>query len=486
MILDIGKSGLNTDLAPTKLPPDALTGGDNFICSGGSVRAPTMRLKVADLSIEPKYRFVWTTKDNEDKLVVSDGVSVIFYDADGTEHNITTAPTFTAGSQVTFCDLGTLLIVNSNLNGPFYYNTSTSLLVALPGWTSTWRCEVMAAVRYNLVALNMTEGTAKYPQKLRWSSSAVDGAIPNVWDPTNLAFDAGDEILGESSGHIIGAVVFRDSLWIGKTDSIYEMRYLGGQYVYTVSRRSGDLGVSTHRAMAAAKNTLVVLSRDDLYRFDGSMAVSLTDSRVHDLLISLSLDGSFAYTEISYTPNQDFLFVTVSGTGDAAEQVLVYSFADDTWSVVTFGSTYGFDLCAVTADTDPELIVWRTHDGNWQVENFTDEYDPALEGEYLFVNGYVERAGINLGGSQVMVEKVLPILQGADVAQPLMISIGVQASQDAEIRWTPEYPIDAARPTFIPVRKVGRYLCWKANARARKPWVLDGLDVRMYPAGDKD
>jgi hypothetical protein len=486
MILDIGKSGLNTDIAPTKLPPDAVTGGDNFLCSEGSVRAPTMRLKVADLSVEPKFRFVWTTMDNEDKLVVSDGESVLFYDADGTEHDITTDPPFTEGSQVTFCDLGTLLIVNSNEDGPFYYDTVNAELVALPGWDTDWRCEVMTAVRYNLVALNMTEDSDKFPQKVRWSSSAVEGAIPTIWDPTDLAYDAGDEILGESSGHIVGAVRFRDSLWIGKTDSIYEMRYLGGQYVYAISRRSGDLGISKPRAMAAAKNTLVVLSRDDLYRFDGSVAASLTDNRVHDLLVSLSLDGSFSYTEISYTPNQDFLFVTVSGAGTSAEQVLVYSFADDTWSVITFGSTYGFDLCAITEDTDPELIVWRTHDGNWQVESFTDEYDPALEGDYFFVNGYVERTGVNLGGSQVMVEKVLPLLRGADADQPLMISIGVQSSQDAEIRWTPEYPINAARPAFIPVRKVGRYLCWRATARARKPWALDGLDVRLFPAGDKD
>lgn len=485
MIIDIGKTGLNTDVAPTKLPPDAVTGGENFLCTEGSVRAPTMRLKVMDLSIEPRFRFVWTTKDNEDKLVISDGESIMLYDADGTETDITPSTSLTAGCQVTFADLGTLLIVNSNKDKPWFYDEAATELKPLQGW-GNWKCEVMTSVRYNLVALNMTEDGVKMPQKVRWSSSAEEGAIPAVWDPTDLAYDAGDDILGETSGHIIGGAVFRDSLWIGKTDAIYEMRYLGGQFVYSIIRRTGDLGISRPDAICAAKNVLAIVSRDDLYKFDGSTAMSMTDNRIHNLVLELSKDGSFAYEDLTYSPNQDFLFATLAGEGATADKVLVYSFADDTWNVLTFGDVYGFDLAQITADTDPELICYRKNvDGGYQVEQFSSVYDPDLEAEYLFVDGSVERTGIPLG-APMMVEKVLPVLRGTDALQPLKISIGVQASQDQEIRWTPEYEIDAKLKRFIPVRKVGRFLCWRVQTRAKKPWYLDALDVRVFPAGDKD
>jgi len=157
---------------------------------------------------------------------------------------------------------------------------------------------------------------------------------------------------------------------------------------------------------------------------------------------------------------------------------------DDTWNNTSFGSVYGFDLASLTADTDPELICYRGTDGAYQVERFTNIYDVDLEGEYVFITGNVERVSIPLEGPS-LVEKVLPILRGvAEV--PLRIQIGVQASQSAPIRWTPEYPINPEQKTFIPVRKVGRFLSWRATARARQPWYLDALDVRTRPAGDKD
>lgn len=480
MIVQVGQSGLNTDVATSKLPPDAVTGGQNFLCTEGSVRAPTMRLKAFDLTIEPVYHFIWTNADNEEKLVISDGEKVLLYDADGTEHDINSSNRFTAGSQVTMTDLGTVLVVNSNQDGPFYYNPDTDALVALPGWTSTWRCEVMASVRYNLVALNMTEDGDAFPQKLRWSSSAEDGAVPNVWVPA-LTNDAGDDILGETGGHIIGAANFRDSLWIGKTDGIYEMRYLGGQFVYSITRRTGDLGISSHRGIVAAKNALYVVSRDDIYAFDGSTAKSQTDNRIHNLLLDLSSNGSYEYAELDYSPNQDFLFVTLAGTGRAADKILIQSFADNTWNVVTFGDVYGFGMMALTADTDPELVCIRSEQGNYQIERFTGIYDAELEGDYLFVIGDAERTGIPLE-NVMMVQKVLPILRGS----PLDISIGVQASQDAEIRWTPPYTIIPGGKKFIPVRKAGRFVCWKAYARARQPWYLDALDFRVVPMGDND
>lgn len=258
MIVQTGQSGLNTDLAPAKLPPDAVTGGSNFLCTEGSVRSPTMRLKQFDLDIEPIYHFVWTDVDAADNIVVSDGESVYLYTSAGVGTLINDGGLFTAGSLVTFCALGTVLIVNSNVDGPFYYDPDTALLVALTGWPATWTCEIMASVRYNLVALNLTEDGDAFPQKVRWSNSVQDGSIPTEWTAA-ITNDAGDDILGETGGHIRGAALYRDSLWIGKTDSLYEMRYLGGQFVYAITKRSGDMGIGSHRAMTAAKNVLLIV-----------------------------------------------------------------------------------------------------------------------------------------------------------------------------------------------------------------------------------
>lgn len=482
MKIAVGTSGLNTDIAPAMLPPDALTGGVNFLCTQGCVRAPTMRLKVMNLSIEPLWHFVWTTADNVDKVIISNGVKVHLYDADGTEHDITPdAGDFTAGCKVTFTDLNTLLVVNSNEDGPFSYDPTTKKLVALKGWPTAWRCEVMSSVRYNLVALNLTEGSDRLPQKLRWSNSAADGDLPTQWTPA-LTNDAGDDLLGESGGHIIGARQFKDSLWIGKSDSLYEMSYIGGNFVFQNSRRSGDIGITSPLAIVGAKNQLAILSRDDIYTFDGSNAKSLTDNRINNKILELSDNGSFDYVEMAYSPNQDLLFIDAVGTGRTADQSLIYSYIDNTWSLVSFGALYGFDLAALTSDTDPELVCYRENkDGDYVIERFTNVYDEALEGDYVLVAGEAEREGISLD-APLMVEKVMPILRG----QKLRLEFGVSRAQDAPYRWTPIYEVDPPAKQFIPVRMVGRYFAWRVSATARQPWYLDGLDIRVQPAGDRD
>lgn len=482
MIIQVGSTGLNTDVAPALLPPDAITHGDNFLCVAGSVRSPRMRIKRFQVTVEPVYHFTWTTVDNEHKLIVSDGETVLLYDMDGTGHDLNPSARFTPGSLVTFTDLNTVLVVNSNEDGPFYYDSAgTGELAALPGWTATDRCRVMASLRYSLVALNMTEDGDLFPQKLLWSNSAQDGDLPTLWAAA-ADNDAGDDLLGESGGHITGAEQMRGSLWVLKSDSIYEMAWIGGQYVFAVNRRTGIVGGSGNESLVACKNVLAVLSRDDVYLYDGSTANSISDNRVHSNLVSLSENGAYTFIELKYSPNQDFLLVSLSADGVTAETTLIYSFADNTWSRVNFGSVYGFELSSFEGADQLELLVLRQNEGAFWVESFADQYDSEQASSYVLIDGNVERRGIKLGEQVSVVEKVLPVARGATFS----ISFGVQETQDADPRWTPYYTVTPSVREFIPVRLSGSYFCWRVNAASYEPWYLDALDVRVRPAGDKE
>jgi hypothetical protein len=226
---------------------------------------------------------------------------------------------------------------------------------------------------------------------------------------------------------------------------------------------------------------MAILSRDDEYLYDGSSTTSLSDNRVHEALVSLSTLGAYTFIELRYSPNQDFLLVSLSGENDTADTTLVYSFSDNTWSRTTLGQVYGFELASFEGVDQLELLVIRQDDTGIWVESFTDQYDPERAVDYVLVDGNVERTGIPL--DQVsMVEKVLPHARGAEFS----ISFGVQETQDAEPRWGPYHTVTPATRRFIPVRMAGSYFCWRVNAAALSPWYLDALDVRARPAGDKE
>jgi hypothetical protein len=185
----------------------------------------------------------------------------------------------------TFTVLGGIPVFNNPVNPPMYWdlNTANPALI-LPGWPANTTCLSMRAVKYHLVALNITEASINYPSQVWWSEGAQAGAIPQEWVPT-AENDAGDAIIGDSAGAIVDAFPLRDQLVIYKNSSTYTMQYVAGQYVYAFRKLFPTVGMQSLNCACEIEGRQVVFTGEDVIMHDGQNFESMVDHKVQRTLV---------------------------------------------------------------------------------------------------------------------------------------------------------------------------------------------------------
>ena len=110
------------------------------------------------------------------------------------------------------------------------------------------RCNILIAYNFHLVAMNLTDLNVTgghYPQRIRWSHPAEPGRLPRTWniaDPTSLA---GEFDIGEiDSGEIVTAALLRDTLYIYKERSVWVMRHVGGNQIFSLQPVYSSFGAA--------------------------------------------------------------------------------------------------------------------------------------------------------------------------------------------------------------------------------------------------
>ena len=478
-IAGVGGAGLVTDTGPSLLGQNALTEGYNWAVEGNSVRSMLQDWKLFDLDIKPLWQFAWATPLGVQKLFVSDGVVVYLYDMDGTYIDVTPEDGLTTGATINFTNLNSVAVMNSTLDGPFYYDTPDEQLKPLPGWDADWTCNYMAAVRYYLVALGMTEDGDYFPHKVRWSTAAADGEIPTIWAPAADNF-AGDDLLGESEGAAIGATLWRDNLFVLKEDAVYSGVNIGGQYVFQFQRLSGEYGISDARSVCEVKGGVAVATSDDLLLFDGTQWQSLAADKVRRYL----REASNGIGHVLYYPAQSWVVLMVDNQGTGRPEIaLVFDLLSGQWFPKLLGYSYGACLAFVG---DREQKDWLSFQANaadtaWWVSAVADEAIGEEVAEYYEAN--LTRTGIPLGegSGKAMLHRAWVEFRGP--SSGAQCSFGVQDYLDGDVSWSDWQ--DISEDASFPLRALGRFGAFRYRYEGRDPWRLDGISLEWSPAGDR-
>ena len=292
---------------------------------------------------------------------------------------------------VTVGPSGSHTIVGSEL---VLYNISSSEIDAYYSgwnWDLNWRCLEIAAIRYNLVALGMTENGAEYPHKIRWSNSAEEGTVPSDWKIL-ASNDAGDDILGETAGKIVTSENSRDQLFIIKEDSVYGMRWIGGQYVFQITRLEGGTGTRVPKGVAEVRGNLVILTTGDVIMFDGQNSDSIIDRKVRAALSKIISQDFWDHSIVYYHPPSSNIIIAGASPGSIGQLTsgLVYSFEENTWGHIHLGYGYGFDTA---------LVSFGTGIPTWDELGDTDHIISAFDSDTL--------AEINPSGVRKKAQKLI-------------------------------------------------------------------------------
>lgn len=253
---------------------------------------------------------------------------------------------------------------------PHAINMAGAKLAPIPGWTATWDCFVIRTHRNVLFAANMVEGGQSYPNRVRWSSSAITGTLPSTWTPAP-GNDAGMVDLEIPGGEITDMAAVGDTMYIGGPGGVWVARWVGGAYVYQFSARSNVNGPRKHRCMVSLGDMVAVLTRDDLVIMDEQTERSIMIGRNSSLIRSMT-DARLMYIEAT---RQLYLFYTTNGTGYT--HALIWDRDTNTFGERTFGKVYtatgkGMKLRPDVSPTWLELSPksWLQWTGPWKQASY--------------------------------------------------------------------------------------------------------------------
>ncbi len=543
-IANLGGLGLNTDVLPSLLPENAVTISDNVVCEDGGLQSVIGETEIIpSLAIKPIYHQAYTDFSGNQWIIISDGAGVHAYDIGGGGLEITPTDDDTVGGVkepwsggfVSFTVLNGVLVVNSASEGLFYWGETDAPLLVSPGWDATWRCQQIASLRYNLVALNMTEDGAVFPHKTRWSHFAQDGAIPTDWTPTT-ANEAGDDVLGETAGAIVGGVNVRNSLMIIKEDAVYSMDWIGNPYVFQTTRLEGGVGTRTPRGFCEMRGALVVASSTDIIAFDGQNSQSLVDARVRDGLFTDISEEYWDFLQVYFHSPSSRLFVGVPTRGDTGSLSYAYVFnmEENTWGKKRLRRIYGFETAFISLTTGqptwdeldapaavrsaPEIAWIEGVNWNGQIDGSWNKgvYQPSVPDVILLESNDTDtiwnvvaaavastdsdgtpksckarRDGIPIEGAHglAMLTYVFPELKGDlrdqnGVNIPLIMRFGGQEQPSDAVTWDPAYyEVWPGKTSIIDPRVTGRFLSWQLESNGIGQWHLGALTFEWEHAG---
>jgi hypothetical protein len=519
----LGKLGLITDPVVTSTPFDAWTNVNNCYFKNGEVRTVSGEFKLFNFAIRPVHSKTFTINGSVNYLLVSDGLFVHAYTFDGLHEDITPTVPFTGG-HVSFADLNGVLVVNSASSGAFYWQGPTHKLEILPGWDPAWRCRQLCAYKYYLVALGMTEGTDSYFYKVRWSNSAAEGELPVEWLPT-AANDAGDDLLGETSGKIVGACLVRDALWIVKEDAVYAMNWIGGQYVMQITRLKGNIGTRLEHGFAEMQGGVVICTTSDLVFFDGNSSKSIVDGRIRKALFNAISEEYWERTRLFVHQPTSTLYVcgVSADSNNNFSFAFTYDWEQDTWgrrklnnatslltALVSYSSGLQWDQLGTPSSggsgafkpgmpwdqqnqgswnkgvyqpSTPDLLVLESNEADtqwWASLGALVNTDSLGRVKYCAA----ERVGMAIEGADgvVMLTEVWPEVLGYGTVN---FYAGGMDELNSPVRWDGPYQFELGIDNHFCPRVTGRLACIRIESEMDGAWSLAGLTFNWVRAGER-
>ena len=264
---------------------------------------------------------------------------------------------------------GSWLVITNDKAGeaPHAKLAGSALLAPIPAWGAGWDCKFIRTHRNVLFAADLTESGILYPNRLRWSSSAVAGGLPQEWTvtPSN---DAGMVDLEMGGGAIIGLVAVGDSIWIAGSSGVWVGRWQGGAYTYTFSQRTNNYGARGYRCIVSLGDAVAVLSVGDLVLMDEQSERSLMIGR-NSLLLRRMGAAQLLYVEV--TRQLYVLYEAAEGAGYTEAEI--WDRDSDSWGHRSFKTPFtafgkGLTMSGADARTWANTgMTWADAVGAWQL-----------------------------------------------------------------------------------------------------------------------
>lgn len=529
----LGASGIVADMNPSDIEdPAVFTAGVNVRFRNGKVSRGPLCRTVVSFDFQPGHALaIPPSASGYDQVVIVSSDFSKFRRLNGSSLE-DLSPTGLSGAgegiPISSCFLGGISYVNCESDVPVYLAPTENAYHAVPGWPADYRCKVLRSFKDQLVALGVTKNGQLFPTMVKWSDITGFGAPPGSWDPTSTTNSAGENIVNEMQHAIVDGLAQRNSFVIYCTNSVWQMDYVGGDFIYTFTKLFDERGVIAPNCVVQVGGSHFVFDRTDIYVHDGVQPRSIVDERNRAFIFNaldtskshlcfVNHDARLSEIRFCYPSSDDLVGWNNAQTG--CNRAAVYNYANDTW---TFD-----DLPNVTSACRSTLIAAKT----W--ENFGDTWDtaqglflttegdqnqhvlftarsdarmglntPRLYGYDLLKGGllsapvemetvkaaFVQRTGLDLdilGKNLTQYTHLQAIWPQVAIEEPEKAywQFGANDLVNIEPQWSDEVSFDPRTEGKIDINEAGKYLAWRFGCRGIGDFALSGFDVQLVIRG---
>lgn len=554
----LGAVGVITDANPYDLPPNAFSNCNNVIfdekrvqrspvfkqvfnsvrstlsydASTGSFDSQTASYESAEGAATNAVRFVSSYQDP------SSGEVVLIADNDGT---IRTYP----NGFLSFATPGTGLTTNdepwshTQVAGmsvlarkgmvPYIRNIKTDPNYGLLSgdWVTGDTAAVVRSFLDYIIVMNVTKSGVDYPTMVKWSNPVEYAAATSTinWDPSNPAYVAGENVLGELKTAIRDGGVLGNIFIIYAQDQVWLMEYTGSSYVFNFRRLFPTGGIINTNCFVEVEGKHFVFGENDIYVHDGASKKSIADGRVrrrifqtidrtkqksffalHDSVSNLIY---FCYKtkldEISYKDTQ------------FCNRAAVYNYMEDTWSFMDLPNIVGgseanislvqnlysnlnssYELLNTSyvsfegATPKLSIMLGATDLNNGLTESRIYAVDLPTAGLVnLPINtetlkeSYVERVGIDLDESgnatrnYKIITAIIPQASIDSTESSFRWQVGASDLPNAAPIWYADQVFYPEQAYKMDMRVAGRYLAYRVSTLDIENFRLSGFDTEL-------
>ena len=356
-----------------------------------------------------------------------------------------------------------------------------------------WATKVIRSYKDFLICIGMTEEASsihaggEYPQRVRWSSTALPGQPPNSWNGATLETNAGWNDLSGISGSLVDGSPYQDAFVLFTEKELVLMEFVGGASIFTFRTIFDDGGLLARNCAIEFKGKQFCIGTNDVYVHDTSTKTSIaTDvikQRLYDEIGSTDTNNVRVHHE--ELRSEIWTLYSSVQAGDTSgiyplDRAAVWNYSNNTWSFITLKDASGIyvgvrpesNLDAATSwdGATGSGMIWE--DGNipWSGREtgfgnsstvyssyegsfyLADYLSIAEDGQHL--ERFIEKVGINVSKEvdrQSQLTKMLPVISSGIYDDNERGRVRLRVTGSMNQNETPDFDaIDVLDVTFDP------------------------------------
>lgn len=397
--------------------------------------------------------------------------------------------------------LGGIAIINNPNDAPQFWN-GTGKAADLTNWPANTRCKVIRPFKNFLIAAGITKAGTAYPHMVKWSNPAVPGSVPNSWDETNPANDAGEFDLADDQTRIVDALGLGDQFIVYKEGAFYAMQYIGAGAIFRQQKLvSGQIGALSLNCAVEFPGGHAVIGQGDIVYHAGGNPQSIVDQRMRSWFFN-NLDAqnyTASFTTHNFLRSEVwFCFPQVGAT--TCNTALIWNYKDNTLSIrdlpnVSYATT-GVTDYVVSNSWDSAIGAWDDQSTKWNQSEFTQaaqrlimasasnnkiyqaDYTESFDGTSF--TAYIEREGLDFGDPMSIktMTQVRPIID-AKPGQVIQVTTGGAMDLQAGTKWNTPVNFTVGTNQKVDTFATGRYLAIRFTSTNASPWRLKRYDMTI-------